>query len=923
MNKKIIYTKFSKTRKKGVSITTSIFLDKQGKLGVEKKGDEESKKTIDNLVDTYKRIKNISKKFEVVPIKQTDEYTVEFPFINGLSLQEQVSSATSKEDFHSLIEYYIELLDSIPTKTCSLGNDFERVFGKVEKDKEYVCLKEGVLDLNLSNLIIDPKGKAHFFDYEWCYDFPIPKDFVLFRVLMFSYINSSSRKFYTLQDLLEKYLIQKSNIETYHSWEKHFQQKIVHKNYDDPIYTLPIIDINVQTIQAENEKIKQEMDTLLIKNTELMSEIQKVLTENEQLLEEKGEIISELEVFKSFKKSKIWKSLTIWRKLKKYFRNFFINIRNDGPRKTFKRIFTRIKNIIKYRQELKKKSNPYIYWLKNHKITPKKRTQLKKELKNLKYKPLISIVMPVYNVDKKWIKRAVKSIKRQIYPNWELCIADDASTNQKLKKHLRRINNDKKIKVFFRKKNGHISEASNSALKLATGEFVALMDNDDIIHPHALLEVVKVLNKNKDTDLIYSDEDKIDIRERRMEPFFKPAWSPDLFMSTNYLCHLTVIRKRLIDEVEGFRKGYEGSQDYDLFLRITEKTNNIVHIPDVLYSWRKIPGSTAYEYNEKNYADITSIKTLEDSLERRNIQGSVSLGLFPGSFRVKYKIQGEPLVSIIIPTKNKLEYIQRCISSLLDKTTYKNYEVIIIDTNSTNQETMEYYETLRENPKIKFLEWKKTFNYSSVNNYGVDNTNGEYVVLLNNDTEIITPNWIEGMLEHAQRKEIGAVGVKLLYPNNTIQHAGIILGINGGTGKGVAGHAFRLSPRKVQGFPIQKDIIKNFSAVTAACLMISKKKYEEVGGLNEDFRIAFNDVDFGMRLNKAGYFNLYTPHVELYHHESVSVGKPEAKTRDNDEFCKEIDLMYKKWEKEINNDPFYNPNLSLTSENFFIKTERL
>lgn len=527
--------------------------------------------------------------------------------------------------------------------------------------------------------------------------------------------------------------------------------------------------------------------------------------------------------------------------------------------------------------------------------------------------------MPVYNVDLKWIKKAIKSIRKQIYTNWELCIADDASINKNLLRYLERISNNSKIKVTFREKNGHISEASNTALELAEGEFVALMDNDDIIHPHALAAVVKVLNKNNEIDFIYSDEDKLDMKGKRVDPFFKPDWSPDLFKSTNYMSHFSVIRKALTDKVGGFRKGYEGSQDYDLFLRITEITNKIEHISDVLYSWRKIPGSTAAVYTDKSYASSTTIKALNDATKRRGIKAKAMEGLFPGSFRVKYEIIGKPLVSILIPTLNKYEYIVRSISSILEKTTYNNFEIIIIDTGSTDENVLNYYKNIKENKRINIINWKEKFNYSSVNNFGVENSRGEYIILLNNDTEIISPDWIEGMLEHAQRESVGAVGVKLLYPNDTIQHAGIVLGINGGSGKGVAGHAFRFSSRKVQGFPVQKDIIKNYSAVTAACLMINKKKFNEVNGLEEKFRIAFNDVDFCLKLLSKGYYNIYTPYVEIYHHESVSVGTPEAQTRDLKEFKKEINLMYKKWGNLLLKDRFFNRNYSLKSEQFQIK----
>lgn len=689
---------------------------------------------------------------------------------------------------------------------------------------------------------------------------------------------------------------------------------------------------------SKNQDYNYSLKLLEEKNKELeknIFEIHKTIEEmhnniaryqkKEQVWNKKEVIMNEykieVEEFRSFKKGYIWKILVIGRKLKKYLKNFFINIRNDGVTFTFKRMFIKTKNIIRYRRKIYMEKNSYKYWLKNNTINRERRKRIQEEINTLKYHPLISIVMPVYNVDLKWFKEAIKSIKQQIYTNWELCIADDASTNPQLIKYLKYLSEDKKIKIIFREKNGHISEATNSALELATGSFVAFMDNDDYIYPHALAEVVKVLNEKPETDFIYSDEDKLEITGERVSPFFKPDWSPDLFMSTNYLCHLTVARKEIVDLVGGFRKGYEGSQDYDLYLRITEKTDKIEHIPDILYSWRKIPGSTATQYKDKNYAEKTTLKALKDSLKRRKTRGEVFTGLFPGSFRVKYNIIGKPLVSIIIPTKDKNKYIERCISSIFAKTTYYNYEILIVDTGSTEKETLEYYKTIKENPKIRFLYWKKNFNYSSVNNFGVKHSKGEYILLLNNDTEVITPNWIENLLEHAQRRRIGAVGAKLYYPDYKIQHAGIVLGINSGEGRGVAGHAFKFHTNKIQGFPIQKDIIRNYSGVTAACLMIQKKKFKEVGGLEEKLRIAFNDVDFCLKLLEKGYYNIYTPYTELYHHESISVGTPESQTRDIDEFKKEIDTMYERWEDKLLNDSFYNKNLSLRSEDFRIKID--
>lgn len=687
------------------------------------------------------------------------------------------------------------------------------------------------------------------------------------------------------------------------------------KKQKQEIQELEIISNN------ENSQQLNKMEENLKRLHKLNAKIRKL---NSTIIAQQNEIVRLTQLtteYSAFQQTNIWKILKLWEKFKKYFKNFFINIRRDGFKLTFKRILTRINNFIKYKQNQKYEKNRYKYWIQNHKITKAKRNEISKEIKNLSYQPLISIIMPVYNVDVKYLKEAVKSVKKQIYTNWELCIADDASTNKNLRNYLPKLSKQEKIKVTFRSKNGHISECSNSALKLAKGEFIVLLDDDDIIYPHALAEIVKLLNKKRKTDLIYSDEDKLEMNGKRTEPFFKPDWSPDLFLSINYLCHLVVIRKTLVDDVGWFRKGYEGSQDYDLLLRVTEKTKNIEHIADVLYSWRRIPGSTAAVYDNKGYADRNALKSLRDAVKRRNLDAVVTKGLFPGSFRVKYNIKNNPMVSIIIPTKDKVHYLQRCVLSILEKTTYDNYEIIIVDTGSKEKDTFDFYEILKTSPRIRFLHWKKDFNYSLVNNFGVKNAKGEFVLLLNNDTEVITSNWIENMLEHAQRKEIGAVGVKLLYPNDTIQHAGVILGINGGEGRGVAGHAFKYFPAEVQGFPALKDVIRNYSAVTAACLMIRKDKFNSVKGLNKEFRIAFNDVDFCLKLYKEGFNNLYTPYAELYHHESISVGTPEKGTRDIKEFGKEIDLMWERWRKEITNDSFYNKNLSLSSEDFSIKVK--
>ncbi|MDU7398705.1 MAG: glycosyltransferase, partial [Enterococcus faecalis] len=441
------------------------------------------------------------------------------------------------------------------------------------------------------------------------------------------------------------------------------------------------------------------------------------------------------------------------------------------------------------------------------------------EIATFHYQPKISIAMPVYNVEEKWLRLCIDSILNQVYTNWELCMADDASTDPNVKKILTEYQQlDERIRVVFREQNGHISEATNSALAIATGEFVALLDNDDELAINAFYEVVKVLNENPELDLIYSDEDKIDMDGNRSDPAFKPDWSPDLLLGTNYISHLGVYRRSILEEIGGFRKGYEGSQDYDLVLRFTEKTTKerIKHIPKVLYYWRMLPTSTAVDQGSKGYAFEAGLRAVQDALVRRGINGHATHGAANGLYDVYYDIKSDKLVSIIIPTKNGYKDVQRCVSSIIEKTTYQNYEIIMADNGSTDPKMHELYAEFEQQlPGRFFVESIDIpFNFSTINNRAVKKAHGEYLLFLNNDTEVITENWLTLMVSFAQQERIGCVGAKLLYPNNTVQHAGVILGLGG-----VAGHGHYGYPHGDLGYFGRLAINVNYSAVTAACLL--------------------------------------------------------------------------------------------------------
>lgn len=564
----------------------------------------------------------------------------------------------------------------------------------------------------------------------------------------------------------------------------------------------------------------------------------------------------------------------------------------------------------------------YQIWLNKNYPNNLELKKQKLENREFKLRPKISIITPVYNTPEKLLRECIESVINQTYDNWELCLADDASTKSYVKKILEEYTKkDKRIKVFYRKENGHICKASNDALKLATGEFISLLDHDDILWPNALFEVVKLLNKKTQTRFIYSDEDKLEEDgTTHSDPFFKPNWSLDYLRSINYITHFTVIKKDLVDKVGGFRPGFEGAQDWDLFLRITRQLHDnlpaIQHIPKILYSWRKSSESTAsekYIQKIKNYVYPSQKKSLEEDLKKRGYTGKVLLTEYLGLWRVKYDIIGEPLVSIIIPTKDQYQYISKCLNFISKKTTYKNFELIIVDTGSRDKKVWELYDRIKQqHNKTNVLAFSGEFNFAKVCNFGVTKSRGEYLLFLNNDTEVITPDWIQNLLEHAQRKDVGAVGCKLLYPNNTIQHAGVIFNPkNKLENMTLPDHAFK-------GFKDGYDYsvnnsriygISNYLAVTGACLMIEKKKFLKVGQFNEKLKIAFNDVDLCLKLFKQGYSNVFTPFSILVHHESISTKKPSDPNRNQEQFKKELCMLYNTWERIIVKDPFINPSL--------------
>ena len=549
-------------------------------------------------------------------------------------------------------------------------------------------------------------------------------------------------------------------------------------------------------------------------------------------------------------------------------------------------------------------------------VADRDRVGLEERLGSLKVRPVFSIIMPVCDPDPAHLEAAIQSVADQVYEGWELCVADDASTKSEVRQLLETWTaKDDRIKTVFREERGHISRASNSALELATGDWITCLDHDDLIAPHALAEFALAVDDDPELRLIYSDEDKIDDEGRRFEPHFKPDWSPDLFHSVNYINHLTAYRRADVAELGGWRIGVEGSQDYDLLCRTIERVPEaaIRHVPAVLYHWRAIQGSTALNTGQKGYAVDAGLKVLSEHAERAGVTAGVeALPDYP-FYRFRYQIpQPAPLVSIIIPTKNGLDLVRQCIESIRERTDYPNYEIILVDNQSDDPDALAYFQELRTSDDVTVLEHPKPFNFSEINNRAVAVSQGEILLFLNNDIEILNEDWLSEMVGHACRPEVGCVGAKLFYPDGRIQHGGVVIGIGG-----MAGHAHLLRPGDSAGYYGRLAVAQNYSAVTGAALMTRRSVFDEVGGFEEEhLKVALNDIDLCLKIRKAGYRVIWTPFARMIHYESVTRGLDKDDPVRRDRYEREKNYMRSVWGDTLNGDPYYSQHLELQSADF-------
>ena len=557
---------------------------------------------------------------------------------------------------------------------------------------------------------------------------------------------------------------------------------------------------------------------------------------------------------------------------------------------------------------------PYGPWYQAY--VPDQETLEAQKKHKFDYRPLISIAVPAYQTPVEFLKQMIESLISQTYPEWELCIANASPDNEEMQRVLADYSaKDSRVRFCNLKENLGIAENTNRAFSMAKGEFMGLLDHDDLLAPNALYEIVQALQDHPQADALYTDEDKVTTElDEHFQPHLKPDFNLDLLRSNNYICHFFVVRRSIVEKAGGFRKEFDGAQDYDFIFRCTENAREVLHVPEILYHWRTHKASTADNPASKMYAFEAGKRAIEANLERTGTKGVVSHTQDLGFYRVKYPVQGKPLVSVIIPNKDEKETLQTCMEMLNNNTSYQNFEIIIIENNSTTDEIFRYYKELSKDPRIHLLRWGKEFNYSAINNFGVAHAKGEYLLFLNNDVKSINPDWMEEMLGACQRPEVGGVGAKLIYPDNTIQHAGCVVGMGG-----IAGHMFVDMPADRTGYLHKASLLQDMSAVTAACLMMKKEVFEEAGGFTEDLAVAFNDVDLCLKVRKNNHLIVYDPYAKLYHMESKTRGAEDSKEKVR-RFQTEIEYMRCHWLDILKNgDPYYNKNLSLTKWNYSLK----
>lgn len=933
---KTCYAKYNRTRAPKFQTQTLIIEEKKEKKVVKKPLLSEGLEHIQSLTDKCNLVNGMYQNVCPIEVKLEGERAI-FPYIEGETVAEHLEkNLMDKDTLLQEIKRYIDVLfvyNETYIVDFELTKEFEKVFGAYTKQCK--ALKRANIDEIFDNFVIHD-NKIYLIDYEWVFDFPIPLEYLRFRTLFYFYVKNGNylTNIIDLDEYLGYFGIDKESQNDWMKLDDSFQQ-YVHGKERKYIYTRNYSKENhdiygflnsFHNIEGGYQHLhsllheKEELILLKDKNIEDFRKNETVLNDiiknqKEYEISLKGNI-TELQESITLLNDRIHNQEEYIQLLRRCMRNPIYAL-GQVLKKIAKKIlpelvqmglyclYTEGFSVFCYKlRNFTNRKNQYDIWL-----TQNEKDILEKA--ELEYNPLISVIVPVYNVEKSQLIECIESVCNQTYDNWELCLVDDCSTMESVRDTLKKYENRERIKIVYRKENGHISRATNSGIEIATGEFIALLDCDDLLAPNALLEMAKMLNANPEYDFIYSDEDKLSEDGKvRKDPFFKPDWSPDTFMSLMYTCHFSMFRKSLVDELGGMRIGLEGSQDYDLVLRVMEKTSNIGHVPKILYHWRERKESTANSMTAKPYIIESTKKAKLDALERRGLKGHLECIESVMQFRVVYEPQNNPKVSVIIPSKDNYEILKQCITSIKTTTAYTNYEIIVVDNGSCEENKEKYAKLCSENNCV--YEYQPLqFNFSKMCNIGAEKASGDYFLFLNDDIEIHGAEWMSILLGQAQVPYVGAVGCKLLYPNsNLIQHVGV-LNLEIGPG-----HAFHRFDDNMNYYYGRNILDYNFAIVTGACLMVKKDKFEEIGGFEENLPVAYNDVELCFKLLEKGYYNVLRNDVKLIHHESISRGYDEVTPEKAARQKKEMEYLYQLHPKFKGYDPCYNPNLVKTRGDF-------
>lgn len=918
----ICYAKYNRTR--APKFQTKTILEKEnGKKTIVKEAmNEEALEHIQSFQKKYQFIKQLYQNVEPVAVTLT-ENSARFEYIDGQTIASVLSACLNdKEKLLNEMKKYLDLYFQYePEVLCNFEqtDEFQKVFGEYSKNCQAVKIAN--IDEIFDNLVLKD-GNCYLIDYEWVFDFPVPVAYIRFRTLLYFYVNNNAyiQHIISMDEYMKFFGFGENEQKEWMELEDHFQQYahgkdrqyIYTNNYRKNTYDIYQVlnlysnigetissqdnlirmkDHNISDYQANEKILNDIISSNKAENTRLQTQIG-------QLQEQMGHQAEYIRILRRATRNPFYAGYLLMKKIGKkvlppLVQMGLYSLMTDGVRATLFKMKCYSNN-----------KNQYDIWLEqNEKDTS--------YVEKLDYEPLISVIVPVYNVLSSQLIECIESVRNQTYKNWQLCLVDDCSTMPEVRETLEKYQGDPKIKIKYREKNGHISRATNSGFEIADGEFVALLDCDDLLAENALYEMAKKLNENPKYDFVYSDEDKItEDGTKRKDPFFKPDWSPDTFMSLMYTCHFAMFRKSLIDELGGMRIGLEGSQDYDLVLRVMEKTNQIGHIPKILYHWRERKESTANNMGAKPYIIESTKKAKLDALERRGLKGTLSYIKPIVMFRVTYIPQNDPKVSIVIPSKDNYQVLKQCIESIRSTTSYTNYEIIVVD-NGSNAENKAKYEQLCADNQVQYHYEPMQFNFSKMCNIGAALATGEYLLFLNDDIEIRGEQWMSIMLGQAQVPYTGAVGCKLMYPGtNRIQHVGV-LNLEIGPG-----HAFHGYDDDMNYYYGRNILDYNFAVVTGACLMVKKEKFDQVKGFDETLPVAYNDVELCFKLIEAGYYNVLRNDVKLIHHESISRGYDAMTPEKAERQRREMQHLYELHPKFKGYDPCYNPNLTQTRGDF-------